>query len=92
MRFVPVTICAALLSASLGFGASAATAEDASLSSCVKLASQVRDALSSNAQSPSFQAATKEKGYGQDFCANGLYKNGVEHYAEALKLLGASKG
>jgi hypothetical protein len=90
MRFMPFAMCAAVLGAALA--SVPASADDASLSNCVKMASQVRDALASNAQSASYQAANKEKGYGQDFCANGLYKNGVEHYAEALKLLGVSKG
>lgn len=92
MRFVPVTISAAALCASVAFSVAPASAEEARLSTCAKLQTEVKDALANNAQSASYEAAVQEKTYGLQFCANGLYKNGVEHYAEALKLLGASKG
>ncbi|HWE06064.1 MAG TPA: hypothetical protein VG274_05100, partial [Rhizomicrobium sp.] len=92
MRLVPVTISAVALCASIAFGEATASADEARPSSCPKLASEVNDALASNAQSANYEAAVKEKRYGLEFCANGLYRNGAEHYAEALKLLGASKG
>jgi hypothetical protein len=90
MRFTIAKTGAALVCAGLLFGATQAGAEEpgANQSGCVKLADEVRDALSSNQQSQSYQAALKEKGYGRDFCTNGFYKQGVAHYAEALKILG----
>ena len=87
-----LTIAATTLALSLGAAAlsiSASAEETGSLSTCVKLASEVDQALASNAQSPSYDAAKKEKGYGRDYCASGLYPQGTTHYTEALKLLGA---
>jgi hypothetical protein len=55
------------------------------------MASQVRTALTDNAQSANYQDAVKQQRYGRDFCANSFYKTGVDHYAEALRLLGVSK-
>lgn len=89
-----LTIAATTFALSLGAAALSAPAsaeETGNLSTCVKLASQVNQALASNAQSPSYEAAKKEKGYGRDYCATGLYAQGTTHYAEALKLLGAEK-
>lgn len=87
-----LTLAVSTLALSLGTAAlsvSANAEESGNLSACVKLASEVNQALASNAQSPNRDAATKEKSYGRDYCANGLYPQGVTHYAEALKLLGA---
>jgi hypothetical protein len=89
-----LTIAAAAFAFSLGAAALAVPAsaeETGNLSNCVKLADQVNQALANNSQSPSHDAAAKEKTYGRDFCANGLYKQGVMHYAQALKLLGSEK-
>lgn len=87
-----LTIAATTLALSLGaaaFSVSASAEQSGNLATCVKLAGQVSQALASNAQSPSYDAAKKEKGYGRDYCASGLYAQGTTHYAEALKLLGA---
>ena len=92
MRFL--TIAATTLALSLGataFSVSASAEESGNLSTCVKLAGQVNQALASNTQSPSYDAAAKEKSYGRDYCATGLYPQGVTHYAQALKLLGADR-
>jgi hypothetical protein len=92
MRNLSIAASAAVLCGSLAFGAASANAEEtASMSGCLDMASQVKNALASNEQSSSYRDAVKQQGYGRDFCANGLYKNGVAHYAEALRLLGVSK-
>lgn len=86
------TIAATTLALSLAgavFSIPASAEQSGNLTTCVKLAGQVSQALASNAQSPNYDAAKKEKGYGRDYCASGLYAQGTTHYAEALKLLGA---
>ena len=88
------TIAATTLALSLGaavLSVPASAEQSGNLATCVKLAGQVGQALASNAQSRSYDAAKKEKGYGRDYCASGLYAQGTTHYAEALKLLGAEK-
>lgn len=85
-----VYLAAIGLSAMLAMATSAASAEDASASSCVSLASQVRTALAGNQQSANYDAALKESHYGRDFCANAQPRIGTAHYAQALKLLGVS--
>jgi hypothetical protein len=84
-----VYLAAIGLSAMLAMGTSA-NAADASASTCVSLASQVRTALASNQQSANYEAAVKESRYGRDFCANAQPRVGTAHYAQALKLLGVS--
>lgn len=92
MHLSTVTVSAALVSAGIAFASVPAGAEDlGSLSGCAKLSDEVKQALASNTQSPSYEQAVKEKDYGRDFCNNGLYRHGEEHYNEALRLLGASK-
>ena len=89
-----LTIAATSFALSLGAAAlslPASAEETGNLSTCMKLAGEVNQALASNMQSPGYDAATKEKSYGRDYCATGLYPQGVTHYAEALKLLGAEK-
>lgn len=78
------------LSAILAIGASSANAEEASQGACAQAQSKISHALSSDADSAGHDAATKESHYGRDFCNNGLYKQGMEHYARAMKLLGIS--
>ena len=92
MRFL--SIAATTVALSIGAAALSVPAgaeESGNLSACVKLAGEVNQALASNAQSPSYDAAAEEKTYGRDYCATGLYAQGVTHYAQALKLLGAEK-
>lgn len=89
-----LTITATTLALSLGaavLSVPASAEQSGNLATCVKLAGQVSQALASSAQSPSYDAAKKEKGYGRDYCASGLYAQGTTHYAEALKLLGADR-
>ena len=92
MRFLTiVTASIALLAGAASLSLPAGAEETGNLSSCVKLAGEVNQALANNSQSASYQAAAKEKNYGRDYCSTGLYGQGVTHYAEALKLLGAEK-
>ena len=91
MRLLTLTASAAALCASVAIcSLPAAADETGSLSDCVKIADQVNQALAANPQSANHEAAVKEKLYGRGFCANGLYGHGIEHYEQALKLLGAS--
>jgi hypothetical protein len=57
---------------------------------CQTMADQVRTALDAHQDSANVAQATKEKNYGRDFCNESMYKVGLQHYAEALKLLGVS--
>ncbi|HEY3637507.1 MAG TPA: hypothetical protein VGK90_05090 [Rhizomicrobium sp.] len=92
MRFMTFTISAAALYAGIALSSTAIAAEQTgTLSDCTKLAEQVSQALAGNQQSANYEAAFKEKGYGRDFCTNGLYGQGVVHYQQSLKLLGAEK-
>jgi hypothetical protein len=77
------------LIAAIGFGATAASAEPASLTSCVQARDKVSEALAKDT-SANHAAAAKESNYGRDFCNTGLYQRGMEHYAQAMKLLGIS--
>lgn len=80
-----------VLGACLVMGASANAAEPGNLRGCVASAKDVQAALDANQQSPNHDAAVKEQHNGRDFCGTGLYQQGVNHYAQALKLLGADK-
>ncbi|HEX3665744.1 MAG TPA: hypothetical protein VHU23_10980 [Rhizomicrobium sp.] len=92
MRLLASTISGAALCVSVALGSFPANAEQTgSFSGCQKLASEVKEALASNAQSANYDAAVKEKDYGRDFCTNELYANGEQHYEQALKLLDGSK-
>lgn len=81
----------AVLSSGVAMG-SAAQASDASATNCLQMAQQVKTALADNQQSPGYADALKAQINGRDFCANGLYDQGVTHYAHALAYLGVSKG
>ena len=92
MRQSTVTICAGLIAAGVALGTIPAGAEETgSLSGCAKLSDEVKQALASNTHSAAYEQAMKEKDYGRDFCNNGLYGHGEEHYNEALRLLGETK-
>ena len=94
MRLLTLTSSAAALCATIALGSVTASAAELTgdLSGCQKLASQVKEALGSNAQSANYNEAVKEKNYGRDFCAQAFYARGEEHYTQALKLLGVDKG
>ena len=82
----------ALVCSVLAFNvASASAAEAANLTSCAEQARQVRTALDANQQSPNLTDAQKEQRYGREFCNGGFYQKGLDHYAQALKLLDPAK-
>ena len=92
MRLMTLTVSMAALCASIALGSLPAVADEmGTFSSCTKLADEVNHALSANPQATNHEAAVKEELYGRGFCANGFYGHGVEHYEQALKLLGADK-
>jgi hypothetical protein len=74
----------------MALGVTAASAADASADTCMSMAAQVKTALDANQSSPNLAAATHEKNYGRDFCGHAMYKVGMDHYGQALKLLGQS--
>ena len=76
--------------ASVVVGATAALAADDTQHTCSSMATQTRSALQSNQQSANYEQARKEDGYGRDFCEHGMQKEGLQHYAQALKLLGGT--
>ena len=92
MSYINWAASVAALSGTLVLASAPVNAQQtASLTGCLNMASQVREALANNASAPSYGQAVKEQGYGRDYCTNGFYQNGVAHYSEALKLLGAEK-
>jgi hypothetical protein len=81
----------AAAAAILTLGLTAANAQPAaSVAGCLDLAGKVKSAIESGAQSPNVGAAQTEQRYGREFCTNGYYQNGMNHYSQALKLLGGS--
>jgi len=76
------------LSAMLAMGATA-NAEAASQATCTAAQQKVATALAADTSTNHDQAA-KESHLGRDFCLNGLYGRGMDHYAAAMKLLGIS--
>ncbi len=59
---------------------------------CAQAGRKVSQALDANQQAPQYPDALKEAHNGRDFCLAGYYKIGLDHYANALKMLGADKG
>ncbi|HEV2561491.1 MAG TPA: hypothetical protein VGT78_05065 [Rhizomicrobium sp.] len=83
---------AALVCSVLAFNvASASAAETANLTGCIDQGKQVKTALDANQQSANYSDAVKQQRYGLEFCNSGLYQKGVDHYAQALKLLDPAK-
>ncbi len=70
---------------------SANAAEAATRVTCTKTGSALQDALNANANSPNYKEAIKERRAGFEFCNAGMYKKGVEHYEQAIKLLQPAK-
>lgn len=71
------------------FAVSTTAASAANVNDCVRSGKEVRTALASNQDSPKSQDARKQQRYGLQYCNQGLYRQGLAHYAEALRLLGA---
>lgn len=87
MRYI--SIASAALCLGLVAAASAASAaQEPTEAVCHDMDSQVRSAL----QKPSAnqEQAMRERNSGRQFCQHGFYRVGTEHYAQALKLLGAN--
>ena len=89
MRYASIAAGAALSFSLFAVPVAVSAAEEATASACESMDSQVRTALSSSQQSNSLQEAVKERNSGRQYCTHGFYKVGMDHYAEALKLLGA---
>ncbi|MBV9991104.1 MAG: hypothetical protein JOZ72_07400 [Alphaproteobacteria bacterium] len=64
--------------------ATSALAREESAASCASAESQVATAISASQNAD----ATKERSLGQRFCHAGYYRQGVDHYAKAMQLLG----
>lgn len=84
MNFVKYSVAVATLAAMFGAGGASA----ATLGDCNKMATQVNRALNANAASSNFDAAQKEKQLGSYYCTMDSYQQGVDHYSQALTLLG----
>jgi len=87
-----ITIASLVAAPTFAFTARANASETPSLSNCLKMERQVKDAIDANQQSASITQAKAEACAGREFCTTGLYKSGITHYASALKLIGADKG
>jgi len=91
MRNLKWTAGAAAICASVGLFANSATAANAAtLSDCLHSAREVRTAIESNQGSAKLDDAQRQQRYGLEFCNRGFYQQGTAHYAEALRILGAS--
>ena len=90
MTFAKYAAAGAALSLAVATISVPAMAQEANASQCLQTSKKVSSALSANQQSAQYQAATQEAHNGRDFCANGLYQIGLDHYNNALKILGAS--
>lgn len=91
MRIGKWAAAVAIVTSALIANAAAATTE-VSASDCRDAAREVKAALASNAQSPNYSDAVREKNNANGFCIHEMYSQGVDHYNNALKLLGANKG
>jgi len=87
MNFVKCS-AAAILAVALGAASAAASPQG----DCARTGKKVNDALNAGQQSPQYQDALKEAHNGRDFCLAGFYKLGLDHYANALKILGVDQG
>ncbi len=91
MTFAKSVGLAAALSLTLGAASAfAQTTEPASSVGCLHMSKKVSAALDANQTSANFSAARTQAQGAQGFCAHGLYKIGVDGYAKALEMLGAS--
>ncbi|HUO89254.1 MAG TPA: hypothetical protein VMU08_08765 [Rhizomicrobium sp.] len=92
MRFGKTAASATALCILLGAGAAYAQdpSEPANTIGCLHMQKKVSAALDANQQSPNYSAARQQAQGAQGWCAQGMYKLGVDGYAKALELLGAS--
>lgn len=90
MNFTKTAISAAAIGLFLGASAAYAQDEDASPTSCSRMADEVKAAARANAQSANHDAANVERREGAEECRLGYFKLGLEHYKKALELLGGN--
>jgi hypothetical protein len=88
MRYASIAAGAALSLSLVAAATSVLAAEEATAATCQSMEAQVRSALDGSQQSGSQQDAIKERKSGHEYCARGFYKLGMEHFDQALKLLG----
>jgi hypothetical protein len=74
----------------LGFVTSSAFAAEPTEGLCRNMDLQVGTALGSG-QSTNRDEAVRERNSAREYCNHGYYKLGTQHFAQALKLLGAQK-
>lgn len=72
-------------------GASAASAARPTMADCNKLAVQVTAALRTHPDAADIQKARSEQSTGAYFCGLGSITKGLDHYNQALVLLGAQQ-
>ncbi|HEY1709478.1 MAG TPA: hypothetical protein VGG10_14520 [Rhizomicrobium sp.] len=85
MKFA--TAAAAIAMIGLMSASTAAFADKANTSTCIKMQSQVAEAISANAQSTNIKEAKDQQSAGNYFCQSNLYDKGVSHYQQALTIL-----
>ena len=68
--------------------APAGNAADARLSDCISMAKQVAAALETAQPGQLADAARVQANAGRNFCAMGMYPQGVAQYSKALQVLG----
>jgi hypothetical protein len=88
MRYI--SIASAALCLGLVVAASAASAQEPTEAVCHDMDSQVRSALQNPPSSVNQEQAVRERNSGRQFCQHGFYRVGTDHFAQALKLLGAN--
>lgn len=92
MNIAKSTVAAAALCLTLaGTGVYAAQAsEPATALGCLHMQKKTSAALDANQQSPNYYAASQEALGGRSYCDHSQFKMGLDRYAKALELLGAS--
>jgi len=80
-----------LAGVTLVLGASTALAARPTMADCNKLAAQVTQAIRANGSSADLAKARSEQSTGAYFCGLGSVAKGIEHYNQALALLGAQQ-
>ena len=88
MRYASFAAGAALSLGLVAVATCVSAAEEATAATCQSMESQVRSALDNSQQPGNQQDAIKERNSGREYCARGFYKLGMDHFAQALKLLG----
>jgi len=91
MRFGKTAFTAAALCVALtGTALAQDSGEPASSVGCLHMQKKVSAALDANQTSANVADARAQARGAQGFCAHGMYKQGVDGYAAALQMLGAS--